>query len=29
MGSPTTDLCRKAERVAMGESKRGELSFAE
>lgn len=29
MSSPTTDFCRKAERVAMGESKRGELSFAE
>jgi hypothetical protein len=29
MGSPTTNLCRKAERVAMEESKRGELSLAE
>jgi hypothetical protein len=29
MGSPTTDLCRKSERVAMEESKQGKLSFAE
>ena len=29
MGSPTANLCRKADRVAMGESKRWRLSFAE